>query len=138
MNGTGSHQAEVVERVLCLPVMLRLRGQVSLGRLLDETGYREFEGVLGRPQWREGIGGRMGLVETWLAYSTDKQENWGWYFEGPHKGQYLVGCRTSFTLAPGQFTDPFEACAYFIDEEIGAIRGREAGPPGSRSAERPG
>ncbi len=121
--------AEVAEQVCCLPVMLAIRGNASLVTLLEETGYPKFEGEIDVKRLRSAVGDHRGVVEAWLSYSSEKQENWGWFFEGPHKGTYLVGCRTSFSIPPRPFTDPFEACACYIKEEIGAIRGNRSGSP---------
>ena len=126
MTGASRTLEEVVEGLFCLPAALRLRGNVSLVGLVEEAGYAKFREEITGARLQEAIRGRVGLVEAWLAYSAGKEENWGWFFEGPYQGFYLVGCRTNSFEGPWSLPDPEEACARFIKGELDAISGRRA------------
>ena len=117
-----------MEGVLCLPAVLGLRGNTSLVRLVEEAGYGRFQDEISPARLQEAIRGRAGLVDAWLAYSAGKEENWGWFFEGPCQGFYLVGCRTNSFEGPWSLPDPEEACARFIKGELDAIIGKRRTP----------
>ena len=117
---------DLLERIYCLPVVIRLHADPSLLRLVQLTGYGAVSDQVTVEALRSGIAGRRGLVEAWLLYSREKQEAWGWYFEGPVKGMYRAGSRTRSLEMPVITADPEEACAYFIKAELEGILGREA------------
>lgn len=122
---------ETIERMLCLPVEFRLKGPASLSLLAESTGYLRHLESIGVAQLRAAIRGRQGLIDAWLAYSAEKPADWGWFFEGPDGGVYLVGTRRYSLETPRQLTDPEEACAYFINGEFDSLLGRN--PVGSVS-----
>ncbi len=117
---------EAMERIFCLPVEFRLRGQVSLLGLVQATGYPALADRIGVEDLRGALRGRMGIVEAWVRYSTEKPASWGWFLEGLHKGCYLTGSMTRSLETPIATADAAEACAYFIKAELEAILGRVA------------
>lgn len=131
INATYSLE-ETVERMFCLPTALRLPGHTSLALLAEDTGYLQHTESIDVTRLQAAIRGRQGLIDSWLAYSAEKQADWGWFFEGPDQGGYLVGSRKYTIEGPRQLTDPAEACACFIkgefDSLLGSPRGRIAAP----------
>src|SRR5258708_39660042 len=106
--------------------LFRSRNPVSLLGLVQASGYPGHEAEIGVEALRAALLGRPGIVSAWLVYSAEKQANWGWFFEGPDKGCYLVGSRTRSLECPISTQDAAEACAYFIKAELEAVLGREA------------
>ena len=125
---------ETIEQMFCLPSALRLQGQVSLVRLAESTGYPVHREAIDAGRLRAAIRGRRAIVDLWLAYSAEKPADWGWFFEGPDRGIFLVGSRRYSIDGPRQLTDPEEACAYFIKGEFESLvggRGRPAPAAGA-------
>ena len=112
---------ETIERMLCLPVEFRLKGSTSLASLADSTGYLRHQEAVDVARLRADIRGRQGLIDSWLTYSMEKQADWGWFFEGPDRGIYLVGNRRHSIEGPKKLSDPAEACACFIKGEFDAL-----------------
>jgi len=121
---------ETIEQMFCLPVSLGLRGGKSLVLLAEETGYAQHRDAIDVDRLRSAIRGRQGLIVSWLAYSAEKQADWGWFLEGPEHGIYLVGCRRYSIEGPRQVADAEEACALFIKGEFEAL----LPPSGARKA----
>jgi hypothetical protein len=125
--------SEVLERIFDLPIVFRLRGQVSLLHLIEETGYLRYREQIDAPLLQTAIRGRHGLIEAWHTYSREKQEDCGWFFEGPDDGCYLVGSQRYSFEGPRQIRDAGEACAYFIKGELESIGGCLAASGGTAS-----
>jgi hypothetical protein len=114
---------ETIEQMFSLPETLRLRGQVSLELLAEGTGYPRHRAEIDVGRLQTAIRGRQGLIESWLAYSAEKEADYGWFFEGPDGGVYIVGSRKYSIEGPRQLTDPAEACACFIKGEFESLLG---------------
>jgi len=112
---------ETIEQMFCLPASLGLRGGKSLVLLAEETGYGQHREAIDVNRLRAAIRGRQGLIASWLAYSAEKQADWGWFLEGPEHGIYLVGRRRYSIEGPSQIADAAEACAVFIKGEFEAL-----------------
>ena len=125
MESFSNNRTDVLENIFSLPVELRLRSNVSLLTLVENTGYPDFSDQIDVLIIKEAIRGRHGLINAWLDYSQEKSENWGWFMEGPDDGIYLVGSRTRSIEMPHQIRDVEEACAHFIKAELDAVLGRE-------------
>jgi hypothetical protein len=125
VNRIAEHN-DLLDRIYCLPVVVRLHADCSLLRIVQQTGYAAVSDQVTVEALRLGIAGRRGLIEAWLLYSREKEESWGWYFEGPLKGMYRAGSRTRSLEMPIITADAEEACAYFIKAELEGILGREA------------
>ena len=125
MHAAPDDRASILEAVYALPVGFKLRANVSLLQLVRETGYPDRREEIGVDAIRSGLAGREGIVAVWLAYSAEKDADWGWYFQGPHQGFYLTGSRTRSLEGPVNTRDAAEACAYFIKAELDSILGRE-------------
>jgi hypothetical protein len=123
---------ETMERMFCLPLALQLKASVSLIRLAEDTGYRTHRAAIDVPRLRAAIRGRQGLIDAWLTYSAEKSADWGWFFEGPDRGRYLVGSYKHSIEGTRQLADPGEACAWFIKGEFEALLGA-AGPEAAAS-----
>ncbi len=124
---------ETIERIFCLPVEFRLKGSTSLALLAESTGYLRHQEAIDVARLRADIRGRRGLIDSWLTYSMEKQANWGWFFEGPDRGIYLVGSRRHSIEGPKQLSDPAEACACFIKGEFDSLLGMHRSRVGSVS-----
>jgi hypothetical protein len=119
---------ETIEHMFCLPVEHRLRGGNSLALLAEGTGYLQHKEKIGLARLRAAIRGRQGLIDSWLAYSTEKQADWGWFFESADQGVFLVGRRRYSIEGTRQLADPEEACALFIIGEFEALIGNHSCP----------
>src|SRR5688572_13163345 len=120
--------SEVLERVYVLPSELRARlalgCYVSLWSLVAETDYPTVRGEVDVEVLRSGLCGREVVLQDWLRYSSEKTASWGWFFEVDRRGKYAVGLKTGFSEKTRcEILDPWEACAYFIKEELDAIVG---------------
>lgn len=125
MHAVPRNRGSVLEAIYSLPVVIRLRGGVSLLQLVRETGYPGLQPELGVEDIRAGLAGRDGIVAVWLEYSREKDADWGWFFQGPYQGFFLTGSRTRSLEGPVNTRDATEACAYFIKAELDSILGRE-------------
>ena len=119
---------ETLERIYALPVSLKaemaLRSQVSLFGLATSTGYPTIRSDVDVALLQAGIRGRREILESWLRYSAEKEATWGWFLEADRHGRYLVGLRSGFSdKARCEVTDPWEACAFYIKQELDAIMG---------------
>ena len=121
--------SEVLERVYVLPS--ELRAQLAIGRyvslwsLVAETDYPTVRDEVDVEVLRSGLCGRGTIVQDWLRYSSEKAVSWGWFFEIDRRGRYAVGLKTGFSEKTRcEISDPWEACAFFIKEELDAIVGR--------------
>jgi hypothetical protein len=117
---------ETMEWMFCLPTALRLKGPVSLAKLAEDTGYLGHRQAIDVARLQAAIRNRQGLIDSWLDYSAEKSADWGWFFEGPNRGRYLVGSRKYSIEGSRQLADASEACAHFIKGEFDALLGKEA------------
>jgi len=104
-----------------LPVRFAARGDVSVLKLLDESGYGHDRGSISVDVVFAYLAQHPNLVNAWLGYSADKRVSSGWYFkETPGNmfevGYYPAGERLSIG-------DRTRACAEFIVREVRAIAG---------------
>ncbi len=125
MHAVPCDRGSILEAIYSLPVVLKLRGSVSLLQLVRETGYPQRHADIGVDEILAGIAGREGIIAAWLEYSQGKDAAWGWYFQGPYQGFYLTGSRTRSLEGPLNTGDAAMACAYFIKAELDSILGRE-------------
>ena len=120
--------SDVLERVYDLPLELRARlamgRSVSLISLMAETGYLDVRGAIDLETLQAGLRERHAILQSWLLYSSEKGDTWGWFFEVDRGGTYAVGLKTGFSERTRcEIKDPWAACASFIKEEIEAIVG---------------
>ena len=101
-----------------LPTVFRSMGDRSMADLLAISGYTPGLTPLTRGGLVAVLRGEPTLVEAWLTHSVDKRTPSGWYFSSENAsfvvGFYPGGPRTAFS-------DPVEACAEFILQEIDPI-----------------
>src|SRR5438552_2012226 len=100
MAAVSSNRSEVLEKIFSLPLEFRLRPNISLLRLVENTGYAGCPDQIDVSTIKQAIRGRHGLISIWFDYSREKSENWGWFLEGPDDGIYLVGSRTRSVEMP--------------------------------------
>ena len=120
--------SDVLERVYSLPLEMRARlalgRRVSLITLVAETGYPEMRTHVDVAMLRAGLQERRAILQSWLRYSAEKVETWGWFFETDRSGTYAVGLKTGFSEKTRcGIADPWAAYASFIKEELEAIVG---------------
>jgi hypothetical protein len=109
---------------LSLKAEVALRRQVSLLGLVKGTGYPAIRSDVDVALLKGGIRERHEILERWLRYSAEKESAWGWFLELDRRGSYLVGLRSGFSdKARYEIADPWEACAFFIKQELEAIMG---------------
>jgi hypothetical protein len=121
-------KTETLERIYELPVSLKaemaLRSEVSLLGLVMSTGYPVIRSDVDVALLQDGIRWRREILGRWLRYSAEKDATWGWFFEVDRRGSYSVGRRSGFSeKARFEIADPWEACAFFIKQELDAIVG---------------
>jgi hypothetical protein len=119
---------ETLERIYALPVSLKaemaLRRQVSLLGLVKSTGYPAIKADVNVALLQGEMRERREILESWLHYSAEKEAAWGWFLEMDRRGHYGVGLRSGFSArARFEMADPWEACAFFIKQELDAIMG---------------
>lgn len=110
---------DVVADVCEIPVRL-IRGDVSVWKLVDESGYRHSPMILSVEAVSSYLAQHPGLVDAWLGYSADKRTSSGWYIVEKSAGTFEVG-----DYPKGRreyFTDRDRACAEFIIREVRSIR----------------
>ena len=109
---------KVIAKICELPVQFKSRGNVSLIRLVDESGYRSEPNALTVEAVSAHLLEHPDLIEVWLGYSRDKRSS-GWYIvqlpAGPFEvGSYPAGERISIA-------DGASACAEFIVREVRSV-----------------
>jgi hypothetical protein len=112
--------SEVIAAVCHIPAEFHKRGDVSILKLLKESGYPEHASSIDIQHIQKYLIAHPDLVSNWSAYSEDKRTDKGWYFdqEARRVGYYSVG----FGCEQQQiFDDVMEACATFIKRELDSI-----------------
>ena len=110
---------DVVADVCQIPVRLN-RGDVSVWKLVDESGYRDSPMILSVESVSSYLAQHPELVDAWLGYSADKRVSSGWYIVEKPAGTFEVGCYPKGRRE--SFTDRDRACAEFIIREVRSIR----------------
>lgn len=102
-----------------MPVRFHARGDVSVLRLVDESGYRDSPAALTVNAVSAYLAQHSGLVDAWLGYSSDKRVLSGWYFTERSADKFVVGYLGNHPNG-GEFTfsDRIRACAEFIIREV--------------------
>ena len=114
-----SDAMDVVADVCQIPVRLN-RGDGSVCKLVDESGYRDSPMILSLEAVSSYLAQHPGLVDAWLGYSADKRVSSGWYIVEKSAGTFEVGYYAQDK--PEHFTDRDRACAEFIIREVRSIR----------------
>ena len=112
---------DMVASVCEIPVRFYVRGDVSLLRLVDESGYRDSPEALTVNAVSAYLAHHPDLVEAWLGYSSDKRGSSGWYFVEKSPVKFEVGCHPNGPQLA--FDDRDRACAEFIIHEVRSIAG---------------
>jgi hypothetical protein len=112
---------DLVADICELPVRFKARGDTSVFKLVDESGYRDSPNGLSVAAVSGYLAQHPGLADAWLGYSADKRVSSGWYVvekggDTFEVGYYPQGERLSVA---GRIS----ACAEFIVREIRAIAG---------------
>lgn len=68
---------DVVADVCQIPVRIN-RDDVSVWKLVDESGYRDSPMILSVEAVSSYLAQHPGLVDAWLGYSADKRVSSGW------------------------------------------------------------
>ena len=111
---------DVVTKVCAVPSDLHQRGDVSVVRLLQESGYEAVRGAVSAPAIQQHLETHPHLIDEWAVYSNDKRRSSGWYFDD---SRYSTG---HFSSAAGRtreqvFSERSRACAEFIKHELDSI-----------------
>ncbi len=116
-----------------MPAEFRRRGDVSMFRLLKESGYDAAELPLSEEAIERHLREHPDLVSVWTAHSEEQRCSPGWYLaqpgtgldgaEGWRVGYYTVGRRPPERL----FANEFSACAFYIARFLESLAGSTAG-----------
>jgi len=111
---------EVVTRICAIPADSHRRRDVSVVRLLEESGYETLRDVIGVAEIRQHLEVHPRLISSWAGYSEDKRGGSGWYFIQRRR------CVGYFSSDEGKsweqvFDERSRACAEFIKHEIDSI-----------------
>ena len=109
---------DVVERVCCIPADFHRRGDVSIVRLLAESGYDTASNAITVTVIQQHLENHPQMIDDWAAYSCDKRCE-GWFFDSYFSvGHYStvagVTCQQTFSKRS-------LACAEFIKHELDLI-----------------
>lgn len=110
---------EVIESVCRIPSEFHQRGDVSVVRLVEESGYRIHRVAIAVDDLERYLRARPELVQDWDVYSASNRKGSGWYFD---RAARSVGCyRDNRRQHEQVFDDAAQACATFIKREIDSI-----------------
>jgi hypothetical protein len=112
---------DMIARVCALPVEYEAREDVSIFRLVEESGYVSARATLTVDVVSEYLREHPDLIEAWLGYSEDKRTSSGWYITRRSGAAFEIGY-----FPQGErisVADPARACAEFVVREIRAIAG---------------
>ena len=110
---------EIVAKVVDIPWQFSIQGDISIYKLLEQSGYFENHAALTAVEIKKALKINPGLVQFWLQYSEDKRTSGGWYFKNNDNGTFTVGNLQSNPEI--LFLDGIEACAEYIKKEIEEI-----------------
>jgi hypothetical protein len=111
---------EVVTSICAIPDDFHRRGDVSVVRLLEESGYATFRDAVVIAEIRQHLEAHPDLISSWAGYSEDKRCSSGWYFDDSRysTGHFSSDAGRSRELVFGERS---QACAEFIKHEIDSI-----------------
>jgi hypothetical protein len=111
---------KVVKSICAMPVDFHRRGDVSVVRLLEESGYEASRDAIGVAEIRQHLEAHPRLISSWAGYSDDQRCSSGWYFDDSRCsiGYFSSSAGTSREQVFGERS---QACAEFIKHEVDSI-----------------
>ena len=111
---------QVVMSVCSIPADFQRRGNVSVIRLLEDSGYRAFRDAIGVAEIQQHLQTHPDLIDDWSGYSSDKRCSSGWLFDDNRSSirHYSSGKGRSREQTFGERS---RACAEFIKRELDSI-----------------
>jgi hypothetical protein len=94
----------------------------SIYSLLKGTGYFELHHQVNEAIILDSLLANPECIQQWLAWSSDKRVDSGWYFKQRDDGKFEVGHQGQGDSGVAEYTDIAKACAAFIKQEIEMIR----------------
>ena len=124
MEGTDVREGQIarcVQAVCQMPIAFQSRGNVSMVKLIKESGYSARADDVSELVLEEHLRRHPELVPAWVQYSEDQRCTPGFAISGPKRnGDPVTDWRVVyFDLDPANrwdrtFPDQFTACAFFI------------------------
>jgi hypothetical protein len=111
----------IVSRVCGIPYNYNERGDISIGKLLAESGYVAFRDKIGVVEICQHLEAHPQFIDSWASYSSDKQRcKTGWFFDD---GRHLIWRYSSDgeRACEQTFSGRAQACAEFIKRELDDI-----------------
>jgi hypothetical protein len=112
---------DVVAEVCEIATRFKARGDVSVLKLVDESGYRSSPTALSADAVTSYLARHQALVDAWIGYSEDKRVSSGWYIVETSGHRFEVGYYPRGGCLC--FEDRDRACAEFIVREVRSIAG---------------
>ena len=111
----------IITRICAIPDDYNRRGDISLGKLLADSGYEAFRDEIDGTKICQHLESHPHLIKSWAGYSSDKTQKTGWYFDDSEHmiGRYSSDARRS---RERKFSKCSQACAEFILHELEYIR----------------
>ena len=111
---------EIAAKVIGMPRQFSIRGDISIYKILEQSGYFENHVAITASEIRKALRAKPGSIQFWLQYSEDKRTSGGWYFKYNDDGSFSIG---NLKGEPETlFLDGIDACAEYIKKEIEEIR----------------
>jgi hypothetical protein len=117
-RASKSSGPEFIDAVCRVPVDLRNSNQSPVS-LLRGAGYERLGEAVRASDIADSLRRHPDLAEAWLAYSSDKRVDQGWYVTELPGGAYRVGYYPAGVVL--DFSDRTEAVAEFVVRELRSI-----------------
>ena len=111
---------DVVTSVCSIPADFHRRGDVSVVRLLEKSGYDAMRDAITVSLVQQHLQAHPHLIDDWAGYSEDKRCSSGWFFDDR---RYTTGHYSSSAGRSREqiFSERSQACAEFIKHELDSI-----------------
>ena len=120
------NNVDIAMQIATMPRRFHSLGNISIFRLLEETGYFELYDRISEHDIRTALLCCSECVQEWIQYSEDKRSSSGWYLtlndEGLYETAYFDIKAVPNTTDRVQYESAVDACAAFIKHEIESIR----------------
>lgn len=114
----------LISEIAYIPKHFQDLQSMNLCEMLKKMGYFDFYNQVSEKDIEIFLRGKPECIQLWLQYSDDQRTDETWYFLKVAEGSYEVAYRDKTEKNfQHRFTNPEEACAFFIKKEVEDIRG---------------
>ncbi len=115
-----SERSPSIEAICRMPEDFRRRGDVSMIKLLEESGYLNAAAQMTEDTLRRYVAAHPDTIDSWAGFSEDERASEGWYLLRPQypeaRGSWVVGFHPSGPRK--SYSSGAEACAAYIKRYV--------------------